>query len=138
MDQGLLNFFTSQSDKTAKQREMMQRQMEAQQLMQQTYGNQSMPLDVNAQAETLPDIAGIVGGGRVGTRVQLTPEQALILGISGGGSYLPSIQGGNQFKANSLDAMLQTPQGGFGMQLNRRDPRNPSNPYLMLNYNRQF
>jgi hypothetical protein len=35
MEQGLLDFFTSQSDKTAKQREMMQRQMEAEQLMQQ-------------------------------------------------------------------------------------------------------
>jgi hypothetical protein len=53
MEQGLLDFFTSQSDKTAKQREMMQRQMEAEQLMQQAYGNQSLPVDVNAQAESL-------------------------------------------------------------------------------------
>jgi len=138
MDQGLLDFFTSQGDKTAKQREMMQRQMEAQQLMQQAYGNQSMPIDVNAQIESGPGLSGFAGGGRIGTRMQLTPEQALILGMSGGGSYLPSIPGGKQFNVNSLDAMLPTSQGNFGVQLNRREANNPSNPYLMLNYNRQF
>jgi hypothetical protein len=138
MSQGLLDFFTNPSEKDAKQKEMMQRQMEAQRLMQQAYGGSQMPFDINAQIESVPGLAGIVGGGRVGTQIQLTPQQALILGMSGGGSYLPGIAGGKQFKANSIDAMLQTPSGGYGVQLNRKDPYNPTLPQLMLNYNRQF
>ena len=62
MEQGLLDFFTSQRDKTAKQREMMQRQMEAEQLMQQADLGHVRVLDADA--------AQALGGSEAGREIR--------------------------------------------------------------------
>ena len=138
MDDSILGLLSNPDELKRMQREMMRRSMEAQQLMSQKYGNERLPFDLNMQASAVPDIQGFAGGGRIGTQIPLTPEQMLILGLSGGGTYSTKDIAGRRFMPNSLDAMLQTPSGGYGVQLNRKDPYNPTLPQLMLNYNRQF
>ncbi len=138
MDDSILGLLSNPDEAKRMKKEMMRRQMEAQQLMSQVYGDERLPIDLDAQINAVPDIRGFAGGGRIGTQIPLTPEQMLILGLSGGGTYSPKDIAGRRFMPNSLDAMLQTPSGGYGFQLNRKDPYNPTLPRLMLNYNRQF
>ena len=99
----------------------------------QKYGEDRGSVQLNGNMVAIPD--GFAGGGRISGAVPLSPEQRLILGLTGGG-YRSRY--GSDLKAQGLDAMIQGNDQSFGVQYNRPQPNNPAIPRWMLNYSRSF
>jgi hypothetical protein len=72
---------------------------------------------------------GMAGGGRVGYEVPLSEDQALRMGVSGGGLL-------KDMKAGGIDAGYRTGPHSFGVELQRGNEINPR--ALRLRYSREF
>lgn len=101
-------------------------------------GEDKSPYSLQGMFSGVEPVAGIAGGGRLSREFQLSPEQRLILGLSGGGMLSGRADVPSQFKATGLDFMIQNKNDGFGVQYNRPSADTPSVPMWMLNYYRNF
>ena len=100
-------------------------------------GENKSPYSVQGLFSGVEPLSGIAGGGRISREFQLSPEQRLILGLSGGGLFSGRSDVPSQFKATGMDMMIQNKNDGFGIQYNRPNP-DSAVPMWLLNYYRSF
>jgi hypothetical protein len=100
-------------------------------------GENKSPYSFQGMFSGVEPVSGIAGGGRLSREFQLTPEQRMILGISGGGMLSGKSGVPSEFKATALDMMIQNKNNGYGIQYNRPSPMS-NIPRWMFNYYTNF